>query len=764
MQTKLLDLEIKNKRKEIDRLSNISITTFLNLKSKISRLDALCLKYFISRNNQKYVEQIQSIHNRKLTNIGASSHLKSCDPDTVITNLSSYTLSHREKFLLSFGLEFSIPLYKAKFINHFLPFEQLICNLKNLQIQPDTDFSNAIDTVKQCAQSSFSKLKKHQQFSPIFKKDDLDILKNLSKNPALIISRPDKGRGIVIMNKTDYINKMNHILSDQTKFKKIDNTTPFKQCLRNDDKICRLLRKLLDNGAINQGQYNSLYPTGSSPGIMYGLPKIHKPNAPLRPILAAYNTPTYSISKFLIPLLQDCTINQYTLQNSYDFFHSITDFTSNKPFFLASFDVTSLFTNIPVDETIDIVCNQIFQTVNLHNGLTLKEFKDLLTVACKESFFLFDNCAYQQCDGVQMGSPLGPTLANSFLCHFETSWLNNCPPEFKPIYYKRYVDDTFIIFEDQSHAPAFLNYLNSQHCNINFTMETEQNNSLSFLDLQITRDSNNKICTSIFRKNTFSGLGMSFFSHTPSKFKINNICTLLYRAYHLSSSYLSFNTEIEFLRNFFSNNGYPSNIFETQCRKFLNKIFVKSTQILTAERKKMYISLPYYGHESEKLYSTLIASLSEYYPQVRFILSLKNNFSIGSLFRFKDLVPPEMRSDIIYKFTCDSCQASYVGSTRRRCKERIDQHLGVSSRTGRPLSTLLHSIPRKHAEDHNHPFHRNNFKIINQTNASQNLLILESLHIHFFKPSLNIQQTATPLFTAPTIPRTNQSDTHPTNS
>ena len=490
---------------------------------------------------------------------------------------------------------------------------------------------------------------------------------------------------------------------------------------------------------------------------MYGLPKIHKPGTPLRPILAAYNTPTYPISKFLIPLLQEYTTNEHTLKNSYDFFHSITNFTHNNPFFLTSFDITSLFTNIPVDQTIDIICDQIFCTTDRYHGFTLGEFKDLLTVACKESFFLFNNVAYQQCDGVQMGSPLGPTLANAFLCHFETSWLDNCPLAFKPIYYKRYVDDTFIIFRDQSHAPAFLNFLNAQHSNIEFTMETERNNSLSFLDLQITKDSNNKINTSIYRKNTFSGLGMSYFSHTPSKFKINNICALLYRAYHLSSSYVSFNIELDFLRNFFLNNGYPLSIFETQCRRFLNSVFINKKLIPTVERKKQYISLPYYGQDSEKLYNGLVTTLSECYPQVRFILSLKNRFTVGSLFRLKDLVPPELRFDIIYKFTCDSCQASYVGSTRRRGRERIDQHLAISSRTDRRLSTILHSVPRKHAEDQNHPFRRDNFKIINQINTNQNLLIYESLHIHYLRPSLNIQQTATPLFTVPIIPQTDQS-------
>jgi hypothetical protein len=196
---------------------------------------------------------------------------------------------------------------------------------------------------------------------------------------------------------------------------------------------------------------------------------------------------------------------------------------------------------------------------------------------------------------------------------------------------------------------------------------------------------------------------MSFFSHTPLKYKINNIKTLLHRAYKLSSSYLTLHQEIEFLRNFFTNNGYPVGIFEKQCKNFLNNIYRIPTQLLTANKKTIFISLPYYGPESETIYTKLLNSLSDYYPQIKFNLALKNNFTIGSLFRFKDQVSSEVRSGIIYCYSCDSCKASYVGSTKRRFRERVDQHLGISSRTARHLTTVTHSIPRKHAEDHNHP-------------------------------------------------------------
>ena len=103
-----------------------------------------------------------------------------------------------------------------------------------------------------------------------------------------------------------------------------------------------------------------------------------------------------------------------------------------------------------------------------------------------------------------MGLPLGPTLANVFMCNFENTWLSTCPLEFKPVIYKRYVDDTFILFRDPSHAPLFLNYINSKHLNINFTMETEQNSALPFLDVSVHRF-NNTFQTSVFRKDMFSG-------------------------------------------------------------------------------------------------------------------------------------------------------------------------------------------------------------------------------------------------------------------
>ena len=98
-----------------------------------------------------------------------------------------------------------------------------------------------------------------------------------------------------------------------------------------------------------------------------------------------------------------------------------------------------------------------------------------------------------------MGSPLEPTLANIFMCHFEKIWLENCPAHFKPIVYRRFVDDTFLLFQTKDHVEKFKNSLNKQHKNIKFTSEIQENGSLSFLDVTLTRE-NNKFATSVYRK------------------------------------------------------------------------------------------------------------------------------------------------------------------------------------------------------------------------------------------------------------------------
>ena len=122
---------------------------------------------------------------------------------------------------------------------------------------------------------------------------------------------------------------------------------------------------------------------------------------------------------------------------------------------MGSLDVDSLFTNIPLDETIDIWVNQLFENTDTVEGFTKSELKQLLSLATKESYFIFNGFLQKQIGGVAMGSPLRPSLANAFLSYHEKNWLNKCPQRFKPVCYRRYVGDIFILFKSNDHLKVF---------------------------------------------------------------------------------------------------------------------------------------------------------------------------------------------------------------------------------------------------------------------------------------------------------------------
>ena len=163
-----------------------------------------------------------------------------------------------------------------------------------------------------------------------------------------------------------------------------------------------------------------------------------------------------------------------------------------------------LFTNIPLKETINICTESIYDQNDSIEGLNKSEFKELLSLATKESYFIFNEILYKQIDGVAMGSPLGPTIANAFLCFYEKKWLEQCPDKFKPVYYRRYVDDIFVLFKSRDHLIKFRDYLNKCHPNMKFSFEEEKNGKLSFLDVEVSGEGS-KFATTVYRKLTFSG-------------------------------------------------------------------------------------------------------------------------------------------------------------------------------------------------------------------------------------------------------------------
>ena len=341
-----------------------------------------------------------------------------------------------------------------------------------------------------------------------------------------------------------------------------------------------------------------------------------------------------------------------------------------------------------------------------------------------------------------MGSPLGPTLANIFMSVLETKFMANCPFGFKPILYRRYVDDTYCLFEKVEHVEKFLAYLNGQHLNIKFTYEIEEDNSLPFLDVLVTWDGSDFV-TDLFRKKTFTGLYTDFGSLTTSNYKTNLITVLVYRAFHICSTYISFHTQLLFIKEVLHDNCYPKYLIDSFIKRFLNKHFDPRLEPTTVQKMPLCFYITYLGQISLQLRRKISRLLRKAYPCVDFRVVFRSGRHIEHFFPFKDRIPKNVCSHVVFKYSCSGCQACYIGKTSRHLLIRSREHLGIGKK-GQPIKTSPSAIS-EHIKQTGHCANLENFTILEKANNEHDLLIFESLLILRDRPSLNAKNSSIPL-------------------
>ena len=391
---------------------------------------------------------------------------------------------------------------------------------------------------------------------------------------------------------------------------------------------------------------------------------------------------------------------------------------------MASLDVDSLFTNIPLDETIDICVNNLYNDNENPPNIPKHDFRNLLNIATKESFFMFNNKYYKQLDGVAMGFPLGPALANIFMCSFERKWLRDCPNDFKPVFYRRYVDDIFALFSSPDHADKFKEYLSSKHPNINFSIEKEEDSCLPFLNVNIFRE-NEKVATNVYRKKIFSGVYTNFKSFIPETYKIDLIKSLL------------FHHEIDKLKSILYKSSYPRDLIDKCIKEFLDKIQTPKPVVSTVPKNELIITLPYLGKLSLQIRTRInrIMKHKLLYCNVQFVFQTK--CKISNFLTFKDKISSVLRSGIAYKFQCGSCNAIYYGKTKRHFKVRMCERLGTSARTGKRIKGDDDSAIKEHLLFYNHTPDFEDFSILATNNNDFKVTLMESILINRDHPPLN---------------------------
>ena len=340
---------------------------------------------------------------------------------------------------------------------------------------------------------------------------------------------------------------------------------------------------------------------------------------------------------------------------------------------MVSFNVTSLFTNVPLVKTIDIIIDRVYKENAVFTpDIPKRAFRSMLLL-CSQGIFMYKDILYRQVDGVAMGSPLGPTLANMFMAHLECKLLDesNPTPDYFPVLYLCYIDDCFALFENVIYADSFLNVLNSLHSNLKFTVE-RGSESLPFLDVCV-KMSNDHFETYVFRKKTHTGVFLNFSSICPTQWKRGLIMCLINRAKCICSTLSLFNDEVSRLRKMLISNCYPSRFFDCAVDRVLNPRISVTSDTESVHSNYSILRIPYYGKESVKFAKKLSNIICK-----KFDIDIKivySTFKIKNYFRLKCRTPFPLLSNVVYQFNCaENAQVSYIGYTKRHLISRFAEH------------------------------------------------------------------------------------------
>ena len=429
----------------------------------------------------------------------------------------------------------------------------------------------------------------------------------------------------------------------------------------------------------------------------------------LRPIIDQTGTYIYKASKVVAKYLGPLAKNEYTIRDTLSFPDLLKSVPSDDNYEDVSYHVESLFTSIPVQETIDYIVHKIYVKKELKPFCKKSIFKKLLNKLTTECVFSANNRLIKQIDGCPMGGPISVVLSDIYVCKME----EDIVAPSKPLFYKRYVDDTYVI-RKKNETDELYNALNSYHQNIKLTLEL---NPTKFLDTKIIR-SNGKITTQVYNK--MKKLPVHWTSKIPVRYKRNAIIGELHRAKKIASN---FDIEIKRIVKKYTAAGFPSRFVLSIIDNFdSDKDNLIIPQWLFEERKVFIIHLPF-SPSNESFVKRFISKLNYFTNEKCKFNVVWNTRKVQSLFPLKDKV--DHYSCVIYRGDC-SCDQNYIGETDRNAKIRWNEHKYKSSK----------SEPAKHLKEN--LTHKFTWTIISK--APENFRKRRVLEAYFIKticPTLN---------------------------
>ncbi|KAL0842481.1 hypothetical protein ABMA28_014575 [Loxostege sticticalis] len=609
-----------------------------DLRLQLSQLDFdECILILNRRETSKYNEcKLKQIE--KYNKLSSLSSVK-----RNATNVNPPTIDKNLTVILEKGLNFAVTPRQ-------IPYEEIICSVEDCLVKNNMRKEDA-----EALRQDISSVLRHSKVPKSnLSREHYLALKNLRSRPELTILRADKGNATVVMDTSDYKLKMAQLLSDENTYKRVKCDQTNKILKKTSDLVRKYSEKLsLDD--------QLLIPSCAKPPKLYGLPKIHKPNAPLRPIVSQIDAPTYKLAQHVAKTLSRLRgTTMAHVKDSYQFISEVKDLHLADDESMVSFDVQSLFTSLPVQDCIEITKRKLAEL-----DMPL-EYAELLEHCLTSGYLLWDNEFYVQVDGVAMGSPVSPVVADIFMEDFEARALSTAPVS--PRFYKRYVDDTFTILPTNS-VSAFLDHLNSIHPKIQFTMEVEANNRLAFLDVLLTRNPDHTLSHTVFRKPTHTDKYLNGASHHHPGQLATVGKTLFQRARGIcDDQHLA--AELQHVRKVLQDNQLP---VPRRCRPRAKRS--------TVERQPAV--LPYMKGVTDKIGNILKrASIKTYFKPPK---------------KIHQFLPPvkcniPLQDAGVYRLECD-CGLSYIGQTKRSIGIRIKEHIAdVKHRRNTKSAVCEHAL------------------------------------------------------------------------
>ena len=336
----------------------------------------------------------------------------------------------------------------------------------------------------------------------------------LKNNNDVVIKAADKGSGIVIMNRDDYIREGERQLGDINFYKCVDSDLTNIHC----EQVRKVVDSMFHNNEISSETYRYLLTDNNRTAEFYMLPKIHKSlvNPPGRPIISGNDCPTEKISHMLDTILQPFvpSIKSF-VRDTTDFIQKLNsvDLSGHDSIILCTLDVSSLYTNIPQKEGLNVI-KQLLASERPSAFLPKNNnLCKLLELVLTKNNFRFNNKHFLQINGTAMGTRVAPTYANLYMSHFEDLFVYTYPKQ--PLLWLRYIDDIFMIWtHGEAELKKFIDHLNSARETIKFTCDWSTI-QVSFLDTVVKINSDNALYTDLYCKPTDTHSYLRFNSCHP---------------------------------------------------------------------------------------------------------------------------------------------------------------------------------------------------------------------------------------------------------